>query len=337
MKSTTRTTPLMVALLVAILSGSSMPAAGTEIKKDYLETFDVSKGDRLQLVHGDGDVTITAWDKDQLEVSVKYDVEIKRVGVGKDPDFEVEFKQQGNTVTVIGKEKSMVAVGYVSRERYEYVYTIQAPRYLRLELKGDDGDVEIEGWEGEVECALEDGDVSLAAMNSPRTSLNLEDGDVHVDGLAGDLELKADDGDVHLSNLRQTHCRLEMEDGDLFIRDFSGDLVIRLDDGDVDVLRAETEKADIRAADGNIVLDLLRVDELDLHVATGDGDITVDLPPDLSATFSIDVDDGRIRLDLPGAKIERDEEDSASGTLGDGRGRIRIRSEEGRVTLKQRG
>ncbi len=337
MKSTRRTTLLMAAMTIAIFSGASVAAAGTEIKKDYLETFDVSKGDRLHLVHGDGDVAIAPWDKDQLEVSVKYDVEIKRVGVGNDPDFEVEFKQEGNTVTVIGKEKSMVAVGYVSRERYEYVYTIRAPRYLRLELKGEDGDVEVEGWEGEVRCTLEDGDVTLTAMNSPRTNLNLEDGDIRVESLVGDLEVRSEDGDVHLNNLRQTHCRLEMEDGDLFIQDFSGDMVVRVDDGDVDVLRAGTRKADIRAADGNIVLDLLYVDELDLHITTGDGDITVDLPPELSATFSVDVGDGRIRLDLPGAKIERDEEDSATGTLGDGRGRIRIRSEEGRVTLKQRG
>jgi len=292
-------TVLLMAGMFLVMTGAPATSAGKEIKKDYHETFRVAAGDRLYLVHGDGDVSITPWEQDELEVTVDYHVEINRVGVGSDPDFEVEFRQEGGTVHVIGKEKSMTTVGYVSKKQHRYLYTIKAPPTLHLDLEGEDGDVEIERWSGEVQCVLEDGDLTLTDIAAARTML-------------------------------------ELEDGDLFVQDLEGSLTARSEDGDVDVVRARAENLEIRTEDGNVVVDILPVPELDLHVETGDGDITVDLAAGLSARFSVDVDDGGIRLDLPGARIERDEEDSAAGSIGDGAGRIRLRSGDGRVTLRQR-
>lgn len=319
-----------------VLVGAPATSVGKEIKKDYHETFSVGAGDRLHLVHGDGDVSIIPWEQDELEVTVAYHVDISRVGVGSDPDFEVEFRQEGGTVHVIGKEKSMTTVGYVSKKQHRYLYTIKAPRTLHLDLEGDDGDVEIERWSGEIECLLEDGDLTLTDIAAPRTMLKLEDGDLRIDGLTGELELTAEDGDVYMAGLEEVRCHLELEDGDLFVQDLEGSLRARSEDGDVDVVRARAEDLEIRTDDGNVVVDVLPGHELDLHVETGDGDITVELATGLSARFSVDVDDGGIRLDLPGARIDRDEDDSAAGSIGDGTGRIRLRSGDGRVTLRQR-
>jgi hypothetical protein len=133
-------------LMVLLVGLAATTAAGKEIKKDYHETFAVQAGDRLHLVHGDGEVNIEPWERDEIDITVVYHTEFSKVGVGSDPDFEVEFRQSGGTVTVIGKEAQTVVVGFTSRRHYEYSYTIRAPEYLRLDLEGDDGDVQIVKW-----------------------------------------------------------------------------------------------------------------------------------------------------------------------------------------------
>ena len=39
-----------------------------DMKKDYHETFEVKSGDMLYLSHGDGNVTISSWDKDIVDI-----------------------------------------------------------------------------------------------------------------------------------------------------------------------------------------------------------------------------------------------------------------------------
>jgi len=326
---------LITIAVFLLIASMATTAASKEVKKDYHETFSVAEGHRLRLVHGDGDVTIASWDRDQIDIEVRYHVEYTRVGVGSEPEFEVEFKQENNGVSVIGKEKSTTTVGFSSKKRYEYIYKIQAPAYLRLDLRGDDGDVEIESWQGEVGCSLEDGDITLTDMRVPRTVLELEDGDLLIVGFRGTLDATVEDGDVTLRQFEETECHLELEDGELLIEDYEGDLEVRTEDGDVDVRRMRAANIDIRAADGDVDLDIVPGNKLDLYVTTGDGDVKIDLAKGISATFTVDVSDGRIRLDLPGAQLERKEPDMASGTIGDGDGTIRINSDDGRVTLRQ--
>ena len=89
-----------------------------------------------------------------------------------------------------------------SVQEHEYTYTIMAPSYVVLDLDGDDGDIEITGWRGDIDCALDDGDVELADVENGRTRIGLEDGDVAVDGLIGELVVSGDDGDVVLTDCR---------------------------------------------------------------------------------------------------------------------------------------
>ena len=117
-------TKIFCAVSAALLLATAVPAAGGEIVRDFNESFEVERGWALRLRHGDGDVTITPWDRDVVEITVpdpfvgqslaqlhlrkKYNVlaiAIKRT----DPD-RVEFMpsaestlQAGNTLVLIGK------------------------------------------------------------------------------------------------------------------------------------------------------------------------------------------------------------------------------------------
>jgi DUF4097 and DUF4098 domain-containing protein YvlB len=319
----------------SILMASTIPAEASKIDKYFHESFDVEKGFILHLRHGDGDVIITPWDKEVLDVEVRYRAEVKAFGIGGKHQFEVEFKETGSVIHVIGREKSSSSIGFHHFKLHEYTYTIRAPEYLELNLDGDDGDVEIEDWQGKIECSSEDGDVELRNIGSSQASIDLEDGDLRIDGLKGDLLVDGEDGDVVLKDVQTPLCRIRLEDGDLTIRRSEGDFEIDVEDGHVDLDRVRAGMLEVSTEDGEVEVDLLKVDRIDLDIRAYDGDVTVNLEPGMSAAFSIDTHDGRIRTDLPGARDLDKGRDEVSGEIGTGEGRIHIRTADGDVTLRE--
>lgn len=323
-------------VVLAALAVMAPTAVGAEeINREFHETFDVRAGMRLRLEHGDGDVNITPWDVDTLEVDVRYRAKASGIGWSKSTDFEVEIRQDGGTIYVIGKEPKRVSVGVSAFREYEYIYSIRAPSYLELDLFGDDGDVEIEDWRGSVEMELEDGDVRLTTIEAPRTEIILEDGDLEIDGFKGELLVEAEDGDVDIFDCATERARIGLEDGDLTMDRCGGSFEMRASDGDIRLTRLQAEDLEIRIDDGSVDLDLLPADGLDLSVHAGDGDVVVDLDEAIATAFTIETRDGRIRVNASEVRGLRKEKHRVSGQLGEGGGSILISCVDGNVTLRQ--
>ena len=323
--------PILLTLILAALLPA--PAQGEVIQKDIHQTYPVSKGATLHLRHGDGDVDLRSWNKDVLDIKVRYHIEYKKMGIGSKPDFDVKFKQRGDDIFVTGQEKGATIIGSFSRKRHDYTYTIRAPAYLQVDLVGDDGDVAIDDWRGNITCTLDDGSICLHDIEAAETRIDIEDGDLTVTGLAGELVVNSEDGDLDLSDCRTTRCILENEDGNIEIEDATGDFRIEVEDGDVRLQNVRAGSVEVSAEDGDIRLALLKQDDLDLEAETSDGDLTVLLEPGFSFAFNVATADGRIDVDRPGADRVIDGNHTVAGTLGDGGGRIRLRASDGRVTL----
>jgi hypothetical protein len=319
----------------AVIVAGTLSAPAKEISKDFHKSFEIKEGAALHLEHGDGDVTITPWDKDVVDVEVHYRAEARSVGVGGRVDFDVEFEQAGDVVRVIGRERIGGSVGFRYFKQYDYTYDIRAPRYVRLDLEGEDGDVDIRNWRAKIDCILEDGDIELEDIVSPRTQLQVEDGNVNVDELEGELIVDVEDGDVDLRLCKTPRCRVSAEDGDVTIRQSEGSFEIDVEDGDVSLSELRADALEIRACDGDLDLDLLKADNIDWDISTEDGDITIDMEKGISASFAIETDEGRVRVDLPGAADLRKKKHRASGELHGGKGRIRIDTSDGDVTLRE--
>ncbi|MBU8922036.1 MAG: DUF4097 domain-containing protein [Bacteroidales bacterium] len=324
----------IILIVFSILCFSSGTAGAREIKKDYKETFEVSRGDGLRLKSGDGSVTIRKWDRDEIEIEVHYYAEFKILGAGK-RDFAVEFKKKNNFVTVIGKEKSTGTIGFQIFNVREYSYTISAPDYINLDITGDDGEIDIEGWRENIEIAADDGDITLIDIKAERIRIRFEDGDLNIEEFEGRLDVTCDDARLDLDRVRVSECLIRAEDSEINIRNSEGAFDIRGDDGNIDLFRLKVNTLNVQANDGDIDIELLKTDALDMDVRTDDGDICVSLQEGISAVFSIDVEDGRIRADLSTSDDVRKGKNWMSGKLGSGKGRIRIRTNDGRVDIRE--
>jgi DUF4097 and DUF4098 domain-containing protein YvlB len=310
-------------------------AEGGEILRDFNESFDVEKGWSLRLRHGDGDVIITPWEKDVIEISVHYHAERKGLGDDSDKDFTVEFEEKYGVIEVTGKESGSGFMGFQVFILKDYTYTISAPDYIDLDLQGDDGNIDVEKWKGEIEIKIDDGEVNLYGCESGKTRIRTGDSEVSLDGHSGPIDLIGDDGRLDIIGGRLGDCRIQFDDGDIRIRDSEGDFFIEVDDGSTELLRVKSDVIDLKSRDGDFDIELLKTDKLDLEIRTGDGDIDLGLKKGLSATFTIDVDDGRIRTDLPSASEVQSGKNWMSGKLGGGKGSIRIRTDDGSVILRE--
>lgn len=345
---------------------------GRDIDENFHETFDVEKGDRLYLEHGDGDVTILPWDKDIIDIKVHYSANTNFIGIGGKITFDVEFSQRGNEVQVIEKETHSIKIGIGNFRENDYTYKIYAPEYIILDLNGDDGDVSIEDWSGEMSIDLSDGQIELDNINNDKTEIKIEDGDLKMKRIEAEVLIECDDGNIFIENCRSNDCQIEIADGDIKIRksegefelnsddgdidiynlndcqlnitsndgdtkirQASGDFEIRSDDGNIDIFDSQANRLHISTNDGDVEVELLKSDDVDFNIQTDDGRVTLDFEEGISAEVTINTDDGRIETDLFDIEDFDREENWLTCQLLDGEGRIRIRTNDGDVILRE--
>jgi DUF4097 and DUF4098 domain-containing protein YvlB len=317
------------------------PGSGSaeEIDKNFHQSFDVKKGDSLSLRFGDGDVRLIPWEKSLIDVKVRYRADIDHIGIilGRDRDFDVEFRQTANTVYVVGKEPSGAAVGFYNKRVYEYVYEIHSPNYVALELDGDDGDVEIENWAAEIDCHIDDGDIRLKNISGERTQIWGEDGNLEIANLSGDLTIEVDDGDVDLTACEMKKCRVENEDGNITISRSKGSFNLTADDGDIVMRKVEAGVLNISTADGDIEVELLAAGTLDADIKTDDGNIDIDLEKGSSVSFYVSADDAdSIQIEVDHIENSKEDKYSKSGSINGGTGRLKIQTADGDVTIREK-
>lgn len=316
----TRSATVPMLCLAALLAGP-LPAAARSgtVDRELHESFDVARGDRLVLSHGDGEVRISPWDGDVLEVRVAYHADYSEGGlaVTAERDFTVDFERSGREVRVTGRETGGdgLRIGWSSMNVSRHLYTVRAPAWLELELRGDDGDVRIADWTG-------------------RTSVRLEDGDLTVERFTGALEVVLEDGDLTLRDGRLQGSRLELEDGDVLLQGVAGELRLTTADGDVVARSLSPTGAFVQSRDGDVDLGVLPTEALDLEVRTADGGVRVELEAGVSARFRVESRDGAVRVDLPEALDLEETDRAVGGSLGSGDGRILVRTEDGSVSLR---
>ncbi|MEZ5332423.1 MAG: DUF4097 family beta strand repeat-containing protein [Thermoanaerobaculia bacterium] len=312
---------LRAGLLIALAAAAPAVAESGTVDREFHESFAVEPGDRLVLRHEDGDVRIVPWDRPELDVEVVYHAEYSEggLGVSSERDFQVDFRRSGNEIRVTGRELGGgFRIGWNTLHVFEHVYTVRAPAWLALELRGDDGDVEIADWTGD-------------------TDIRLDDGDVTIERFDGTLAVALADGDLTLRDSALTESRLDLEDGDVELSGVEGGFRLLTEDGDVTAWALSPRGVYLQTADGDLDLEIGPTADVDLEVRTQDGHAELALATALSAGFEVTTDDGTVRLDTPAATDVREEHGQASGVLGSGAGRILVRTRDGRVTLRTAG
>ena len=195
----------------------------------------------------------------------------------------------------------------------------------RATLVGVTGDYTLDTWGADVEATDIDGHYLFDTGS----------GDVRVNRAKGTLRFDTGSGDCTVEHVTGDLLDMDTGSGDARATDVSVDR-IRLDTGSGDVqmhqLRAPSGRVDTGSGDVELEYAAGPVD--DLSIDTGSGDLTLTLPSEVDARLDADPGSGGIRVNRPGAIFERRDEDHLVVRFGEGRGRIRIDSGSGGVTIR---
>jgi lia operon protein LiaG len=192
-------------------------------------------------------------------------------------------------------------------------------------LTGVSGDYTLDTWGADVEAAdiegrfrfdTGSGDVRVSRAKGTMR-FDTGSGDCVVDHVTGDLlDMDTGSGDVRATDVDVESARLDTGSGDVVIRQFRSRRTL-----------VDTGSGDVELAFAGGPID-------DLSIDTGSGDVTLTLPPDVDARLVADPGSGGIDVNRPGAIFERRDDDHLVLRFGQGRGRIKIDSGSGGVTIR---
>lgn len=252
--------------------------------------------------NNDGDLRFSVWEKDLVEVRVKKEVRTANEKRARRllEDTEVQFSQNKNSIRV--------RIRYPRRRGY----------FLRISPSQ------------RVKVSTE---VMLPAASHLRCEM--DDGTIYGGGVRGDLNLHVDDGSIRVSRI-QGFIRASCDDGRVILEDIEGGADVACDDADIRI-SGTLGRLRIRTDDGDIDIEVRAPSamEEDWEVTADDGDVTLYVSETFSAGLAFSTDNGKISSELPVALKGLVSRTRFSGTLNQGGHLIRIKTDDGNISLKK--
>jgi lia operon protein LiaG len=189
------------------------------------------------------------------------------------------------------------------------------------------------------------GDLRLAVsaanvtVDHTKGSLHIDtgSGDIKVSDVEGDVNLNTGSGDVSVAGARGRELKLDTGSGDVAAQRVEVDVLkVNTGSGGVTASGIRSPDTSIETGSGNVRLELL-ADVVSLLIDTGSGDVTLGVSPQLGAHVDIETGSGEIELHGMSVQTTRLERAHLVGQIGDGRGRVRIETGSGGITLQRNG
>ncbi|MFX0115038.1 MAG: DUF4097 domain-containing protein [Candidatus Hodarchaeota archaeon] len=240
---------ILCLILVMGLSGCIGQTGATE---EFRETYDVDAGTVLQVDNINGDITVTKWDNDQVEVYA-----LKRAFVDESDLDKVSIEVSTGNVMVV---KTKYAVPTEDIE-VSVAYTIKVPADVNVELLGNtNGRISLEGTTGDAMLTNTNGDVSVKNVDGSVFVTNTN-GKIDIVDVTGVLGAMTTNGDVTVE--------LPALSSDVIIGTTNGKVKVYIpDDLDADV-KMTTSNGEVTVHD--IQLTIMEQSEIKVEGTMGDG------------------------------------------------------------------
>ena len=292
-------------LVTALLSSAAIAAQAAEINKQV----PVGPNERVKVSNIAGSVTISTWDRREVDVQGELDDGIDRVDVrqeGGSVDIRVVIKDNKGRDDDWGDSDADLQIRVPADIQLE-VSTVSAPISVsgvrgKMRIKSVSGDIQSDVPGTDVEAQTVSGNVQLTGSNAKsRVRASSVSGDVDLVRIVGDVESRSTSGNVGIQMQGTDDVHAQTVSGDIEVR---GGLAA---EGDVD----------LQSVSGRIKIAAKAPAGFRYDVSTFSGDV--------SNCFGIKTENER---EWGGAHL--------SGTLGEGKASVRVKSHSGDVNLCDR-
>lgn len=230
-----------------------------EIKKE----FKVKKGGDLEIEEIRGDVKISTWNKNLVQIHEirKMDVFTEQEARAVLKDLKSVYKQSGNTIKV-GAEGSYRS--YMSSK-----FKITLPETFNVNVSTKGGDVSVADLKGTAELKTSGGDIDLARIDGKVTA-KTSGGDVKVKKTTQEVTVKTSGGDIELLDV-EGDVIAKTSGGSIEVKNNKAKVVASTSGGDIELYNVGAE-VDAHTSGGDIIVNGSKGS---LEVSTSGGDIEV--------------------------------------------------------------
>jgi lia operon protein LiaG len=194
---------------------------------------------------------------------------------------------------------------------------------------------------GETSVTNADGVLTVSVSSSHLTASHVRgtltfetgSGGIDVSDATGDLNLDTGSGGAMIEGIHGGKVSVDVGSGSLRGRNIEAtELTADVGSGGLRLSAVKTPRLHLEAGSGGSEVELLSPIE-DVSVEAGSGGVTLRLPASTGASFDIETGSGSIDTDFE-VKVQRMERHgSLRGTVGDGRGRVRVEAGSGTVRI----
>lgn len=210
---------------------------------------------------------------------------------------------------------------------------ILLPRGTRAEVNLGVGKVTLANVDGHIMVDTGSGDVE-GGGTAGSLSVDTGSGDVTLTGHTGELSVDTGSGNIILAKVSGGPVSLDTGSGDVRVDGLtSPSLEIDTGSGDVMVSGAAVGEVGVDTGSGDVSIGLT-ADVAQLDVDTGSGDVTVTAPRSLGAQVNVETSSGDITTEFP-LQVTRKTRDGLTGTIGNGKGTLRVDTGSGDIVLRQ--
>ena len=274
--------------MLALLTASQPQGMQTDT------TISVSQGTRLKVDNQGGDITVHAWDKNQVRIQASHS---RRTHIAAKLAGAVLFLE-----------------AHADRGPANMVdYEITVPAWMPLQLGGMYANVTVDGSRAPIEVSTLEGDITVKG-GAETVKLGSVQGKIVVSGARGRVELNSVSEDVEASDIQ----------GDIVAEAVSGDVILR---------RIDAKSVEVETVSGELIFDGRIVDGGHYSLLTHSGDIYVSVPEGANATVATAVGSGDVRASFALPNSERPSRRRQTYRLGNGSATVELETFSGDIQL----
>jgi DUF4097 and DUF4098 domain-containing protein YvlB len=278
----------MLLHLLTLMSLQAPPAFETDT------TLAVPQGTRLRVENQGGDISVKAWDRNQVRVQASHSrrtrVDIRLSGAVLSLEAEAE-RGPANMVD----------------------YEITVPVWMAVDLEGMFAAVSVEGTRAGIQVETLEGDITVKG-GADLVKLASVQGRVVVSGARGRIEVSSVSEDIEGSDL-------------------SGDIIAESVSGDISLRRIDAKSVEVQTVSGELFFDGRIVAGARYSLLTHSGDIVVTVPEGSNATINTAVGSGDVTASFPLPASDRPGRRRQVFRLGTGSAAVDLETFSGDVEL----
>lgn len=279
-----------LSLVLFILSGFLF----LSIASDKEKTFNVTKGDKLEVSVSNGNVSLSIWSKDQAY--------IKAINIDEDDLNKLKIEQIGNKVLVEFK----------GQDSDDFYLEISIPTHLNIDVSSGAGNIFVNGnTSGKVEISTGGGNINLNDVGD-KLSVSTGGGNVSAGNINGESEISTGGGNISIGDIKNK-AEISTGGGNISIGNIGGSGEVSTAGGNISVGKV-SGNAELSTAGGNINLDgasgkvetntaggniNLKNISGSIEANTAGGNIYAELIPTANTNSELNTAGGDINLKIP--------------------------------------